>query len=265
MAVESSTVASKLPHEDDHLNALNRMRTLESYYAWSIGLLRTWIGKRIMDAGCGVGNGTEMFASNAEYVLAVDLSSQNIAQIEERFRDRSHVKPMQIDLDDDLGHLQPMKLDTIVCLDVLEHVEDDVGLLKRLRAIIQPEGHLLLKVPACQWLFGSIDEASGHYRRYSRKILRDRAEQAGWQFVHSSYMNIFGVVPYFIKSRLLKRQANLSRTFPHWQLRLIRLAIPLLSRIDRTIGPPIGQSVILVVKNPSVIQQASESDQIDDG
>jgi hypothetical protein len=61
-------------------------------------------------------------------------------------------------------------------------------------------------------------------------------------------MNIFGVVPYFIKSRVLRRKANFSRTFAPWQLAILERLIPVMSRVDRIVGPPIGQSLLMVAK-----------------
>ena len=249
MTVDSQTVAQKLPREQEHLAALQAMRVLESYYRWTYRLMKRHIGRRILDAGCGVGNLTALAAGSAEYVLAADLSPENIRVMHERFAQQSHVEPIQLDLDTDFGHLRDRRFDTIVCLDVLEHVDDDIGLLRRFRQVIQPGGHLLIKVPALPWLFGSIDEASDHRRRYRRRELWDKAQFAGWQPIKTRYMNIAGVLPYWLKSRVFKKKANFSRTFKPWQLRLIRALVPALRTLDLFTGPFVGQSAILIARN----------------
>lgn len=241
----------KLPHELEHLDALHQMRALDTYYRWSLSRLKPWTGRRIMDAGCGIGNGTELLLESADYVLAADLSRQNIEALKDRFSDRSQVEPLQVDLVSNLGFLSDRKLDTILCMDVLEHIEDDSSLLRQFGSIVQPGGHLLIKVPACEWLFGSVDRASGHFRRYSRRTLADVASRAGWEPVMTAYMNIFGIIPYFLKSRVFCRDANFSRTFSRNQLRMIQTITPLLRRLDRLLGPPIGQSVLLVARRAS--------------
>ena len=242
--ISSDIVSAKLPHEEQHLQALQRMRTLDGYYDWSIGLLRPWIGKRVLDAGCGIGNGTQHCAGLADYVLAADLSLENLKEVRQRFSDQTNVETIQLDLDTDFTHLADRNFDTIICLDVLEHLEDDARLLRRFHDISAAGAYLLVKVPACRWLFGGMDKASAHYRRYSKKLLGKKLTAAGWSPVKLSYMNIAGVLPYFIKSRVLKRDTHFSRTFTPAALKRIHSLIPWLRRLDRLIGPPVGQSLI---------------------
>ena len=239
---------SKLPFEAEHLEALERMRMLTPYYQWVYEKIAPHLGDRIMDAGCGIGNFTQFLEQTAKYVLAVDLSPKNTAFLNERFRDSMNVEVLNADLEHNLDEIREKRIDTVVCLDVLEHVEDDVALLESFRKVIVPGGTLLIKVPACKWLYGSVDIASSHFRRYNKAELASKAKQAGWQTTSVCYMNIFGVAPYWLKSCVLKRQTNFSRTFPRWQISLLRRAIPAIKIIDGIIGPPIGQSAILVAK-----------------
>jgi SAM-dependent methyltransferase len=243
-------VRSRLPEEAAHLDALHRMRSLAPYFRWTLDRFRPWLGKRVLDAGCGIGNATELLARDADYVLAIDLSPRNLRVLEQRFQNQAHIEVRQLDLALGLPDLRERRIDTVVCLDVLEHIEDDARLLAAFYDVLQPRGHLLVKVPACHWLYGSIDVASGHYRRYERREICDRVRQAGFRIVAASYMNVFGVVPYFIKCRVLRRQANFSQTFAPWQLRLLAGVIPALQRFDDLVGPPIGQSVIVAAQKP---------------
>lgn len=246
--ISKELVDRKLPHETEHLDALQRMKTLESYYRWTYKLFEKQLGNRVLDAGCGIGSFTALLEGRCQLVLAVDLSDENLNVIAQRFANSEVVKPMQLDLDNDAQQIAKYGIDSIVCLDVLEHVEDDAGLLRRFRQIVQPRGRLFLKVPACKWLYGSVDVASDHFRRYHRSELVSKVESSGWNVLSARYMNIFGVVPYFIKSRILQRQSNLSRTFQPWQLRLMQRVMPFLRCADRIVGPPIGQSLVVIAE-----------------
>ena len=239
--------AGSLQHEKEHLDALQRMRALESYYRWAFDLVRPWLGSRILDAGCGVGNFTVLAAEVAESVVAIDLSADNLEVLRQRL---PGVETLQVDLeaDDQVAALGDQPFDTVVCLDVLEHMDRDVDVMRRFHGIVKPGGHLAVKVPACPRLYGSIDVASDHRRRYSRRQLETRAREAGWTPIRTRYMNIWGVVPYWIKSRLLKRSATFSQTFTRRQLAVMAAVVPVLQRLDRLIGPPIGQSAILVAR-----------------
>jgi len=244
----SAVVQEKLPHEQEHLTALWRMCRLNAYYQWTYDLLAPWIGTRVLDAGCGIGNFTEIVRHHAEFVMAIDLSPENIQVLRERFADVDNVEIQQIDLDTASEQIAAHQIDTAVCLDVIEHIAEPVPLLQSLRRIVQPGGRLLIKVPALQWLFGSIDEASGHYRRYTRKTLREHVEAAGWHIEKMHYMNIVGVLPYWIKSRVLRKQANFSRTFSDRQIAGLRRAIPAARFVDQIMGPVIGQSLVLAAR-----------------
>ena len=243
-------VAAKLPHEREHLDALQRMRALESYYRWTFDLLRPHMGRRVLDAGSGIGNFAALALDHVDYLMAADLSPENLAVLRERFAAEAKVEVAPLDLDVDLSPLAGRDFDTVVSLDVLEHVKDDVGAMRRLRTIVRPGGHLLVKVPACPWLYGSIDEMSDHHRRYTPGQLRANAAAAGWEPVRSGYMNIAGVLPYWLKSRVLRKRSTFSQSFKPWQLRAIRLAVPVLRAVDKVTGPFVGQSAVLVARNP---------------
>ena len=251
MTSGAADVSQKLPHEREHLEALQRMRALDAYYRWTFDLLRRYMGRRVLDAGAGIGNFTALAAEVADHVTAAELSPANLAVLRERFAGSAVVDVAQFDLDGDLSPLAARNFDTIVCLDVLEHIEDDIAAMRRLRQLVRPGGHLLVKVPACPWLYGSLDVASDHYRRYTPRELRDKAAIAGWEPLRAWYMNVAGVLPYFLKSRVLKRPSTLSRSFKPWQLKAIAAATPALRLLDRLTGPLVGQSALLVARNPA--------------
>lgn len=245
-AIPAQEVSAKLPHEREHLDALKRMQTLEPYYRWIYELFDGYVGQRILDAGCGVGNFTAIIAEAAELVVAADLSEENLDLVRRRFADSDIVEPLQVDLDTVTEQIGDRQLDTVVCLDVLEHVELDVRLLRSFSSLLAPGGHVLLKVPALRWLYGSVDRASDHYRRYARGELIGKVREAGLDVVRCRYMNLAGVFPYWLKSRVLQRRTNFSRTFSEKQLRRIAGSIPLCRLADRLTGPPLGQSLVLV-------------------
>lgn len=83
----------------------------------------------------------------------------------------------------------------ILLLDVLEHIEDDVGFLKLLRQKLVPGGKILLTVPAFRILWSSEDEAAGHFRRYSLRQVEESAVKAGFTVAYASYFFGFLFLP----------------------------------------------------------------------
>ncbi|QDV07889.1 Ubiquinone biosynthesis O-methyltransferase [Planctomycetes bacterium Poly30] len=251
--------AEKLPHEALHLESLERMAGLRPYYDWVLELAETLnggpLGKRVLDAGCGIGNFVELLRHRAEHVMAVDLSPKNVAVLRSRFEDAANVEVLQTDLDVQREELRARSVDAICCLDVLEHIQDDAALVRSFAGILPEGGTLFVKVPAHQWLYGSVDEASDHHRRYGRKQLMRLVEGAGFRVERARYMNMAGVGPYFLKSRVLKKGSTFSNSFSQRQLRWIKRSIGVFRGADRVAGllgpgggPPVGQSVVLIAR-----------------
>ena len=134
------------------------------------------------------------------------------------------------------------RLDTVVCLNVLEHIEDDRVTLRRLHDALVPGGRLVLLVPAHQWLYGAIDRAIDHYRRYERAGLVSRIEEAGFRVEHTAFFNRLGVLGWYVNSVLLRRTR-----VPGFQLRLQNLLVPLL-RAESALPLPFGMSLIAVAR-----------------
>lgn len=246
----SSAAQAKLPHAAEHLEANQSMAHLVPYYEWVFDLARGRLGRCILDAGCGIGNFVEVARRRVERVLAVDLAPDNVATLRARFDQDPGVEVLQIDLDRQRGLLAEKGVDSIVCLDVLEHIEDDAALLRTFLEIAPPGGVLYIKVPALSWLYGSIDVASDHYRRYNRRDLVRRVQAAGWIVERARYMNLAGVPTYFLKSRVLRRTQPLSTTYGPKQLRMIARSMTLFRWIDRLTGPLLGQSLVLLAHKP---------------
>jgi SAM-dependent methyltransferase len=133
-------------------------------------------------------------------------------------------------------------IDTILCFNVLEHVEDDRGALRRLHAALAPGGRLLLLVPAHQRLYGAIDRAIDHYRRYDAAGLAATLEEAGFRVEHTQYFNRLGVLGWYLNSVLLRRTK-----VPGLQLRLQNVLVPFL-RAEAALPLPFGLSLIAVAR-----------------
>jgi SAM-dependent methyltransferase len=152
---------------------------------------------RILDAGCGSGRNMVELARHGT-VTGVELSDTSIEVARERGAGEviaGSVLDMPFDGD---------SFDLSVCLDVIEHLEDDLGALRELRRVLAPGGSLLVTVPAYQWLWSGHDEVNHHHRRYTRRSLQRVAEQAGWEQVRTTYFNSL-LLPAAIVLRVIDR------------------------------------------------------------
>jgi SAM-dependent methyltransferase len=179
--------------EDRHWWYRGRRRVLKGV----IERLQAPDGARILDAGCGSGRN---MIDLAHYGV---VSGIELSQTSARIAKQRHAGEVVE------GSITAMpfadeSFDMAVCLDVIEHLEDDVGALKELRRVITPGGSLLVTVPAYQWLWSSHDEINHHHRRYSTSTLLAACEAAGWQCALSTHFNSL-LLPVAIALRALDR------------------------------------------------------------
>ena len=136
------------------------------------------------------------------------------------------------------------RIDTIVCMNVLEHIEDDAGTLADFCRVLQPGGHLALLVPAMPALYGSLDENLRHYRRYEKGGLATLVGRAGFTVESVRYLNRPGVLGWWLNSRVLKR-----RVLPKRQLGAFKWIMPLLRAEEKT-EPSFGMSLLVLARKP---------------
>jgi SAM-dependent methyltransferase len=134
--------------------------------------------------------------------------------------------------------------DTIICVNVLEHIEDNVMTLKNMHDIMVEGGKLLLLVPALKLLYGEIDRFHNHYRRYSRFELIDKLNKSGFKIIDNYYMNSTGIFGWFYDTIILRRQEHTSKHVMFFD----RFIVPWLSRLERLKRPPIGLSLIVIAE-----------------
>jgi SAM-dependent methyltransferase len=179
--------------EDRHWWYRGRRSVLENV----ITDLRLPARARILDAGCGSGRNMLELARHGT-VTGVELSSTSAALARERGAGEV-VEGSVLSMP-----FESASFDLAVSLDVIEHLEDDLGALRELRRVIAPGGALLITVPAYQWLWSGHDEVNHHHRRYTRRSLQHVAEQAGWETVRTTYFNSL-LLPVAILLRVLDR------------------------------------------------------------
>lgn len=154
-------------------------------------------GAHILDAGCGSGRNMVDLARHGT-VTGIELSPTSVALARERDGGQV-IEGSVLDMPFEEG-----SFDLTVSLDVIEHLEDDIGALRELRRVTKPGGALLVTVPAYQWLWSGHDEINHHHRRYNRRTLLAAAESAGWHEQCSAHFNSL-LLPIAIALRALER------------------------------------------------------------
>jgi SAM-dependent methyltransferase len=220
------------------------MKAAQRYFAWQARIARQELGRRVAEVGCGVGNFTQHLLDR-DLVAAVDVEAECIAQLERNLNRPANVIARQMDVVDPVFvELREHGIDSIVCLNVLEHVRDDARALRNMAAVLPPGGKAVLIVPAFEGLYGPIDRNLGHYRRYSKKGLRALAASAGFEVKTLRYMNSIGCIGWWVNARVLKRTAQ-----SEGQIRVFdRFVVPMLEWVEGRVEPPFGQSLFVVLR-----------------
>jgi SAM-dependent methyltransferase len=223
---------------------LEQLAAAPRYNRWMFDRLRPWVGRRVLEVGSGIGNLSE-FLLDRERVVLTDTRPEYLDRLRARFAAHSNVAITRLYLPDDLRALDGQRFDTIICLNVLEHIADDRASLRALRALLGPGGHLVLLVPALPALFGTMDEALGHHRRYTSAELRAAFSEAGLRPIHIEYFNLAGIPGWWLAGRVLRR-----RLIPAGSLALFEALVPLF-RLERFLPWRIGQSLIAIGEAPA--------------
>jgi SAM-dependent methyltransferase len=233
-------------HSTYILEDQDRMSAARNYHAWQSRLVRSELGRRVIEVGCGVGNFTATLLE-CEAVLAVDREPECIARLQRRYADRPNVQAMVCDvLAPEFRELARFHPDCCVALNVLEHIEEDGAALRAMGSVLTPGGVVVLMVPAFPALCGPIDRNLGHFRRYRRDSIRSLAGQAGFGMRKLHYWNFAGFFGWWLNARVLKREVQSER-----QIRVFdRCVVPFMSALERVAPPPFGQSLLAVLEKP---------------
>jgi SAM-dependent methyltransferase len=232
-------------HYEGHEN-LSVMSKMGRYNEWIYHTIAPYLGPAVLEAGCGNGNLTHFILAtpNLKRYIGVDLSEDFCRRLQEDVSIPPGCTAIfrALDLQDPaLEQLARPPLTTIVCSNVLEHLADDASTLQRFHRMLERRGKLILQAPALQWLYGSIDEVNQHYRRYSRRDLAEKIQEADFSIVRMFYFNLLGIPAWIWHGRIRKL-----KTHPVDDMRAWDKWVPLLRAAESLIPPPLGLSLFAV-------------------
>ena len=226
-------------------------RTLEVFMRtprlnlWLYSKLAPVVRGDVLEIGSGIGNLSRLILKDASTAVLTERQPPYLNALRETFGDDPRVTVAPYDLDGDPSPLIAARLyDTIVAVNVIEHIRDDAALVRRLTTLLKPGGNLALYVPGCPSAYGSLDRALGHYRRYTRRSLSELLAAAGLVVSPPKYMNLLGLFGWAINGRLLGRDRLSQR-----QIAAFERLMPLLSLEDR-IRLPLGLGLYATAARP---------------
>ena len=223
---------------------LHNLERARRFNRWMADAIRPHVGGRVLEIGAGIGNLTHWLMPRERYV-ASDINPQYLHYLRNTAVGKPYLEVARVDLEDPACFAPfAQQFDTVVCLNVLEHVRDPIQSLANMHAALMPGGRLVLYVPQGQGLYSSLDEALAHRVRYDRKMLADELAKTGFALERCEDFNRASVPAWWLNGKVLRR-----RNFSRLQLKGYDWLVPFLRRFDRFV-PWRGLGLIAVARRP---------------
>jgi glycosyltransferase involved in cell wall biosynthesis len=219
---------------------LERLNQAPRFTRWMADVVRPYVGDRVLEIGAGIGSMSVHLMPRTVY-WATDVNSQYLEYLETMRATRPYMRVAYTDGAKEASFPRGQEFDTVVCLNVVEHVEDDLGALRNILGVLCDGGRAIVLVPSGPGLYGTLDEVLGHCRRYTEYQLVSVAQRAGFRVEKVLKFNRPGVVAWWLNGRVLHR-----RTFGLAQVRILNLLTPIFRLLDSWLPlPPLSLIAIL--------------------
>jgi glycosyltransferase involved in cell wall biosynthesis len=232
-------------YKDEGAETLHALSGAPRFNRWMADTIRPYVGERVLEIGAGIGNLTRALIPRRKRYVATDIDPEHLARLATRFQHRPNLLIRYCDLSQpgDFTELAA-SMDSVVCLNVLEHVEDDMQGLRNIFSVLKPGGRAIILVPHGQEIFGTLDKALGHFRRYSHAELKEKMEKAGFHVERILDFNRISRPPWYVSGRILKRT-----TLGSGQMKLFDRFVWLWRSIDAYLPWP-PTSIIAIAVRP---------------
>lgn len=222
-----------------------------NFNRWLFDRITSFCKGSILEIGSGIGNISQLLASTNFPVTLSDLRPEYCSFLKSKFRDNNSVKRvLQIDLvslefeseyKDLIG-----RFDTIVALNVIEHIQADCQAIRNCKKLLKDKGRLVILVPAFQSLYNSLDVELGHFKRYNKISLSRLLTDNGFKLRRISYFNSMALVGWWFFGSLLER-----KHITNSQIRFYDSFVPFFRVLDRPMNNLLGLSLIAIAERPN--------------
>ena len=237
---------------------LARLSRAPRFTRWMADVLRPHLGERVLEIGAGIGNLTVHLTPRTAYYTS-DINPLYLRSLESLRGTRPYLSATLTDVTDRGTFPADTEIDTVICLNVIEHVEDDVEALKNIGRSLGKGGVAIVLVPRYTWLFGTLDVVLGHHRRYSKKSLTELGDAAGLRLKEMIAFNRGSVPAWWLSGRVMRR-----KTFGLMQIKMLNLLVPLFRALEYIKFLP-SLSLIAVFENTGEPEERSDETEGDAG
>lgn len=230
------------------MSKYNGVKTLEvlegadNYNEWIISKLAPHIESPALEIGAGTGNISFFFKHLDELVLS-DIDRNLVDILKKRFQKNKKIKTRIIDISGKFRKVNS-KFKTIYSVNVLEHINDDLGALRNMNLLLERKGKIIILVPAKKWAYTHLDKNLGHIRRYEKSELIAILEQANFEIESIEYFNIIGLLSWVVRNIVSRNHNQLKSS----HVKIFDTIVPFLRKIEPKNNLPVGISLIVVAR-----------------
>ncbi|MEU6410872.1 methyltransferase [Microbispora sp. NPDC046933] len=216
----------------------------KNYRQYEFDMVAPHVGRSLLEIGSGLGHFAEQFLPRLDRLVVSDFDPYCVEQLRKRFADRDDVSVLQFGLPTEIPLADPV--DTVVMMNVLEHIEEDAEALRSLARVTAPGGRIVIWVPGYMQLYGDFDRKVGHVTRYTPATLRKTVTDAGLDVQVLKPINFLGAIAWWAAVR----RGGVGYPDPRLVKIYDRTVVPMTRLIERFVRPPFGQTVFCVARVP---------------
>lgn len=225
---------------DQSSKTLESMSQATWYNRWTQTKFNKYLSGDILEVGCGIGNFSTYLAKHGNLV-GIDVNEDHIKEARKKIKESGEIGFG--DIEKGKYFFKARIFNTIVCMNVLEHIKNDSKALSNINSILAKDGYLILLVPAHEFLFNSIDESIGHYRRYEKNKLEQLLKENGFEIYKIRSLNLIGSLGWFIAGKLLGEK-NISEN----KIKMFNFISPAFLFLESIFEPPFGTSILVIAR-----------------
>ena len=227
---------------------LEAMSFAVNYHRWILDEFRPFLGKHLTEVGAGTGSFSELLLNENPETLTMIEPSEMFDSLKKKIsqiKTSSKIEFYQMIFAQVYEQIAAQnQTDSIIYVNVLEHIEDDEAELSMIYETLDKGGRCFIFVPALHFLYGEFDRKIGHFRRYAKKEIEGKCRGAGFKILRSKYFDAGGVLPWFVKYKLLKSDALESGAVALYD----KIVVPFAKRIERFLPMPLGKNILLIAE-----------------
>ncbi len=229
---------------------LAAIASADKFNQWMYDTIKPYVKGHLLEIGSGIGNISQHFLLNNTNTTLTDLRQSYCDVLEQKFKNYPNLKGIiKVNLthpkfETEYAHLLG-QFDSIVAMNVVEHIENDSLALANCYKLLSKGGHVIILVPAYQFLYNKFDTGLEHFRRYTKTRLTHLIKSNNFEIVHNQYFNFVGIAGWFVTGSILRKES-----IPEGQMGLYNKLVPAIKIVDKIVFNTMGLSTVCVGRKP---------------